>query len=48
VIPGARLGAKIALGVRERTLRTLVGVFLISVALLYGVREVIELTGTAG
>jgi uncharacterized membrane protein YfcA len=48
VIPGARLGARIALGVRERTLRMLVGVFLISVALLYGIRELIELTRSAG
>jgi uncharacterized membrane protein YfcA len=48
VIPGARLGAKIALGVRERTLRLLVGVFLVAVAILYGIREVIELTRTAG
>jgi len=48
VIPGARLGARIALGVRERTLRILVGVFLFSVAILYGIQEVIELTGGAG
>ena len=48
VIPGARLGATIALGVRERTLRLLVGVFLFVVAIVYGVREVIELTRTAG
>jgi uncharacterized protein len=48
VIPGARLGATIALGVRERTLRLLVGTFLFSVAIVYGAREVIELTRTAG
>lgn len=48
VVPGARVGARIALGVRERTLRLLVGVFLFSVAVLYGVREVVELTGAAG
>lgn len=48
VVPGARIGAKVALGVRERTLRILVGVFLFSVAVLYGVREVIELSRTAG
>ena len=48
VIPGARLGATIALGVRERTLRLLVGVFLFVVAIVYGVREVIELTRSAG
>ena len=48
VIPGARLGARIALGVRERTLRLLVGVLLLGVAILYGARELIELLRTAG
>ncbi len=48
VMPGARLGARIALGVRERTLRLLVGGFLMAVALLYGVRELVELLRTAG
>jgi uncharacterized protein len=48
VIPGARIGARIALGVRERTLRLLVGVFLFAVAILYGIQEVIELTRAAG
>jgi uncharacterized membrane protein YfcA len=47
VVPGARIGAKLALGVRERTLRILVGVFLLAIALLYGVREVIQLASTA-
>jgi len=48
VVPGARLGARIALGVRERTLRILVGAFLMAVAVLYGVRELVELVRTAG
>jgi uncharacterized membrane protein YfcA len=48
VVPGARLGAKIALGTSERTLRIVVGVFLLAVALLYGGRELAELIRTAG
>jgi uncharacterized membrane protein YfcA len=48
VVPGARVGAKIALGVRERTLRILVGVFLLAVAVLYGAREIVELARSAG
>lgn len=42
-VPGARIGAKIALGTQERTLRLLVGSFLAIVALGYGVQQVIEL-----
>ena len=44
-VPGARLGAKLALGSRERTLRVLVGSFLLAVALLYGARQVQALAG---
>jgi uncharacterized membrane protein YfcA len=43
-IAGARIGAKIALGARERTLRLLVGGFLAVVAVAYGVSEAIALT----
>jgi uncharacterized membrane protein YfcA len=43
VLPGARLGANLALGARERTLRTLVGVFLFAVAIAYGVEEMVTL-----
>jgi uncharacterized protein len=43
VIPGARIGAGIALGTRERTLRLLVGSFLFLVAAVYGVAEVAKL-----
>jgi uncharacterized membrane protein YfcA len=48
VLPGARLGARIALGVAERTLRRAVGVFLIVVAVLYGAREIVAVLETAG
>jgi uncharacterized membrane protein YfcA len=43
VIPGARIGASIALGTRERTLRLLVGSFLLVVAVAYGAAEVARL-----
>lgn len=42
-VPGARLGANLALGTRERTLRRLVGGFLLIVACAYGVVEASEL-----
>lgn len=42
-VPGARLGASLALGARERTLRLLVGGFLLIVAVAYGASEVLEL-----
>jgi uncharacterized membrane protein YfcA len=38
-VPGARIGASLALGTRERTLRTWVGSFMLVVAALYGVDE---------
>ncbi len=38
-VPGVRLGARLALGARERTLRVLVGVFLLVVAVAYGLSE---------
>jgi uncharacterized protein len=44
-IAGARIGAKFALGTRERTLRLLVGGFLGLVAVAYGVSEAILLAG---
>jgi uncharacterized membrane protein YfcA len=44
-VPGARLGANLALGTRERTLRLLVGGFLLTVAVAYGVSEAIKLLG---
>jgi uncharacterized protein len=45
-VPGARLGATLALGARERTLRVLVGGFLLIVACVYGVVEASELFGS--
>ena len=44
-VPGARLGARVALGTKERTLRLLVGSFLAVVAIAYGAAEAIELLG---
>jgi uncharacterized membrane protein YfcA len=42
-VPGALIGAKLALGVRERTLRVLVGSFLLVVAVAYGASELTNL-----
>jgi uncharacterized membrane protein YfcA len=42
-VPGARLGATIALGAKERTLRLMVGSFLTVVAVAYGVQQAGEL-----
>jgi uncharacterized membrane protein YfcA len=47
VVPGARLGARIALGTSERTLRLMVGAFLLIVAILYGIEELVALVQTA-
>jgi uncharacterized membrane protein YfcA len=44
-VPGARIGAGIALGTAERTLRILVGGFLLLVAIVYGVGEARALLG---
>jgi uncharacterized protein len=48
VIPGARIGARIALGVRERRLRLAVGLFLLAVAVAYGIAELTALAGDGG
>jgi uncharacterized membrane protein YfcA len=42
-VPGARVGAAFALGTKERTLRLMVGSFLLIVASLYGATELITL-----
>ena len=42
-VPGARLGAQLALGTRERTLRLLVGTFLLVVGAAYGLSELAHL-----
>jgi uncharacterized protein len=44
-VPGAWVGARLALGTRERTLRLLVGSFLLVVAVAYGANEAIALLG---
>ncbi|MEW6059673.1 MAG: sulfite exporter TauE/SafE family protein [Actinomycetota bacterium] len=43
VIPGAWIGSKIAIGAKERSLRIAVGAFLLAIAVLYGVRELLAL-----
>lgn len=43
-LPGARLGATVALGAKERTLRLMVGSFLALVAVGYGAQQVVEMT----
>ncbi|HZD80417.1 MAG TPA: sulfite exporter TauE/SafE family protein [Actinomycetota bacterium] len=48
VIPGASLGARIALRTRDRTLRGAVGAFLMTIAVLYGIREVAALLAGRG
>jgi hypothetical protein len=48
VVPGARIGARLALGASERTLRVSVGLFLLGVAILYGIEELVALARTAG
>lgn len=45
-IPGARVGASLALGTAERTLRLLVGSFLLLVALVYGLTELRAVLGS--
>ena len=42
-VPGAFVGARIALGTKERTLRMVVGTFLLVVALAYGASEAVHL-----
>jgi len=48
VMPGARIGARLALGARERVLRIAVGAFLLAIAILYGVDESVALLGNGG
>jgi uncharacterized protein len=43
VVPGALVGARIALGAKEASLRVAVGTFLCAVAVLYGARELTSL-----
>ncbi len=48
VVPGARIGARIALGAREHTLRVAVGLFLLVVAVAYGLVELTSLARGRG
>jgi hypothetical protein len=48
VVPGARLGARIALGAREHALRVAVGAFLLVVAASYAISESYELLSDRG
>ena len=48
VVPGARLGARLALGAREHILRITLGGFLLLVAVAYGVSELAELLSARG
>jgi uncharacterized membrane protein YfcA len=48
VVPGARIGARIALAASERGLRIAVGTFLLAVAVTYGVAETVALLGGGG
>jgi uncharacterized membrane protein YfcA len=43
-VPGARVGATLALGARERTLRTVVGSGMFVIAVLYAAAQLVELT----
>lgn len=43
-LPGARLGATVALGTKEHTLRLFVGSFLALVAIVYGVQQIVAMT----
>jgi uncharacterized membrane protein YfcA len=43
-VPGARVGATLALGTRERTLRTVVGTGMLVIAVLYAAAQLVELT----
>ena len=44
-VPGARIGAEIALGTRERTLRLVVGGFLLVLAVSYATAQTVALLG---
>jgi uncharacterized protein len=44
-VPGARLGAAIALGARERTLRVVVGCGLLTVSILYAIEQASAMLG---
>jgi uncharacterized protein len=43
VVPGARVGSRVALGASERALRLSVGAFLLAIAILYAIEELVGL-----
>jgi uncharacterized membrane protein YfcA len=45
-VPGARLGAGLALGARERTLRLAVGSFLLVIAVAYAAEQLASVLGS--
>jgi uncharacterized membrane protein YfcA len=45
-VPGARIGANVALGTAERSLRIAVGGFMLVLALAYGTTQVVDLLGS--
>jgi uncharacterized membrane protein YfcA len=48
VVPGAWFGARLALGTRERTLRVAVGTFLVAIAVVYAIEQVVSLASDGG
>ncbi len=40
-IPGAQVGSRLTLGATDRTVRTLFGIFLVALALVYGISEIV-------
>jgi uncharacterized membrane protein YfcA len=44
-VPGAQVGARLTIGNTERTVQILLGVFLLSVAVIYGVAEAVAISG---
>jgi uncharacterized membrane protein YfcA len=42
-VPGARIGAAVALGAKERTLRLVVGCGLLAIAAAYGIEQATEM-----
>jgi len=42
-VPGARIGAAVALGAKERTLRLVVGCGLLAIAAAYGIEQVSQI-----
>jgi uncharacterized membrane protein YfcA len=41
VVPGAQIGARITVGVSDKTVRTIAGLFFVALAIVYGVSEIL-------